>query len=100
VSLGLSDATVLRKRDWDAWLADNAGKARVLSQLGPVPGGFSVAVKKDLPAEQRARLAKWFGSAATTCGMKNLSAMPDCRQFERVAQLGSFTPMPCRAPAW
>ena len=92
VTLGLSDATVLRKREWDAWVADNAGKARVLSNSGPVPGGFSVAVKKDLPPDQRARLAKWFGTAATTCGMKNLSSHAGLPQFERVAQLGSFTP--------
>jgi rhodanese-related sulfurtransferase len=92
VALGVSDATVVRKREWDAWIVDNPGKARVLAQSGLVPGGFSVAVKKDLPAEQRAKLARWFGSAATTCGLKNVSAQADTSHYQRVAQLGTFTP--------
>lgn len=92
VTMGLSEATVIRKRDWDGWAQDNPGKAKALTQSGPVPGGFSVAVKKDLPAEQRIRLAKWFGSSATSCGLKNVASHADMAQYERVAQLGTFTP--------
>jgi rhodanese-related sulfurtransferase/ABC-type phosphate/phosphonate transport system substrate-binding protein len=92
VTLGLTDATVIRKRDWDGWQAENPGKARVLASSGPVPGGFSVAVKKDMSTEQRARLAKWFGSASTTIGMKNVASHSALPQYERVAQLGTFTP--------
>lgn len=92
VSLGLSDATVIRKREWEAWQSENPGKAKVLASSGPVPGGFSVAVKKDMPAEQRARLGKWFGTAATSCGLKNVASHSGLPQYERVAQLGAFTP--------
>lgn len=92
VTMGLSEATVIRKRDWDGWAQDNPGKAKALTQSGPVPGGFSVAVKKDLPAEQRARLAKWFGTAASCCGLKNVASHSGPAQYERVAQLGTFTP--------
>lgn len=92
VSLGVSDATVIRKRDFDEWLAVNPGKARLLASSGPVPGGFSVAVKKDLGTEQRARLARWFGSSATSCGLKNVSAHAAAPAYERVAALGTFTP--------
>jgi len=92
VMMGLSEATVIRKRDWDGWVQDNPGKAKALTQSGPVPGGFSVAVKKDLPAEQRARLVKWFGSAANCCGLKNVATYSGPAQYERVAQLGTFTP--------
>lgn len=92
VTMGVSEATVLRRREWEAWLKDNPGKAKMLAQSGPVPGGFSVAVKKDMPAEQRARLVRWFGSSATTVGLKNITSHSGLAQYERVAQLGTFTP--------
>lgn len=92
VMMGLSEATVIRKRDWDGWAQDNPGKAKALTQSGPVPGGFSVAVKKDLPAEQRARLTKWFGTSANSCGLKNVASQSGPATYERVAQLGTFTP--------
>lgn len=92
LDMGMAEATVIRKRDWDTWLQANPGKAKALAQSGPVPGGFSVAVKKELPAEQRARLAKWFGTSATTCGLKNVASHSDAAQYDRVAQLGTFTP--------
>jgi len=92
LDMGMAEATVIRKRDWDAWLQANPGKAKALALSGPVPGGFSVAVRKDLPAEQRARLAKWFGTSATTCGLKNVASHADATHYERVAQLGTFTP--------
>jgi len=33
-----------------------------------VPGGFSVAVKKELPADVRTKVAKWFASSASSFG--------------------------------
>ena len=92
VSLGLSEATVIRKRDWSAWASENPGRGKLLAQSGPVPGGLSVAVKKDLPAEQRAKLARWFSVSASSCGLKNLASHSDLVQYQRVAQLGTFTP--------
>lgn len=92
VSLGLSEATVIRKRDWSAWSAENPGRGKLLAQSGPVPGGLSVAVRKNLPAEQRARLARWFAASASSCGLKNLASHSDLAQYQRVAQLGTFTP--------
>lgn len=92
VAMGLSEATVIRKREWDGWAAENPGKARLLAQSGAVPGGLSVAVKKDLPADQRQKLAQWFGTQATSCGLKNLAPHASVGHYERVAALGTFTP--------
>ncbi|MFO1327910.1 MAG: rhodanese-like domain-containing protein [Rubrivivax sp.] len=92
VTLGLSEATVVRRRDWDEWQQANPGAAKALALSGPVPGGLSVAVKKDMPAEQRARLAKWFSGSAQSVGLKNVTLQAAPTHYERVAQLGSFTP--------
>lgn len=92
VTLGLSEATVVRRRDWDDWLQDHPGAAKALALSGPVPGGLSVAVRKDLPPDQRARLAKWFTASAQTVGLKNVSMQAAPAYYERVAQLGTFTP--------
>ena len=92
VTLGVSECTVVRKRDWDEWQQANPGRAKVLASSGPVPGGLSVVVRKDVPPEQRARLVRWFGSSAQTAGLKNLAAFATPAHYERVAQLGTFTP--------
>jgi rhodanese-related sulfurtransferase len=93
ITLNLSEATVIRKGDFDAWQKDNPGVAKVLATSGAVPGGLSVAVKKDLPADTRARLARWFATSAPSCGMKPVAAHGDVSAYRRVAELGSFTPV-------
>ncbi|MCI5066828.1 PhnD/SsuA/transferrin family substrate-binding protein, partial [Acidovorax sp.] len=47
LTLGSADATVVREADWNQWAANHPGAARVLATSQPVPGGFSVVVKKD-----------------------------------------------------
>ncbi|MCW7539952.1 rhodanese-like domain-containing protein [Aquabacterium sp. A7-Y] len=90
--LGSSDATVVRRRDWEAWNKDYPGLGKVLATSGSVPGGFSVVVKKDLPADTRGKLAKWFTSAATACGLKPVTLKPEATEYKAVAELGLFTP--------
>jgi rhodanese-related sulfurtransferase/ABC-type phosphate/phosphonate transport system substrate-binding protein len=92
VMLGLSDATVIRRGDYDAWAKENPGTAKVLATSGSVPGGFSVAVKKDLPADVRTKLAKWFATSAPACGMKPVASHSELTEYKAVAQLGTFTP--------
>ena len=53
LTLGTADATVVREDDWAEWSAAHPGLARVLATSQPVPGGFSIVVKKDLPADAR-----------------------------------------------
>lgn len=93
VGLGMTDATVVRREDWEAWSKDNPGVAKVLASSGAVPGGFSVAVKKDLSPEVRTRMAKWFAAPAAASGLKPVVHQTEMAQYKAVAQLGTFTPV-------
>ena len=90
--IGSSEATIVRRDDWEGWNKEHDGVAKVLAVSNAVPGGFSVAVRRKLPADMRARLARWFESDATTCGLKPVYAHPDLAPYTRVAELGTFTP--------
>ncbi len=92
LTLGTTDATVVREEDWAEWSAAQAGNVRVLSTSQPVPGGFSVVVKKDLPAETRNRLAQWFAASAAASGLPPTTVRPEAVEYRRVAELGLFTP--------
>jgi rhodanese-related sulfurtransferase/ABC-type phosphate/phosphonate transport system substrate-binding protein len=92
VSLGLSDVTVVRRADWEVWQQDNPRTAKVLASSGSVPGGFSVAVKKDLPADVRSKLAKWFAAPPEESGLKPAAHQAEMTHYQAVAQLGTFTP--------
>ena len=87
-----SEATIGRRADWESWNKEHDGVAKVLAVSTAVPGGFSVSIRKKLPAETRARLAHWFETDATTCGLKPIYAHPDLTPYTRVAELGTFTP--------
>lgn len=93
LTLGLADATVVRADEWAAWTAGHPGAARVLATSHPVPGGFSIVVRKDLPAEMRSRLGQWFsGAASASTGLTPVTQRPDAQEYRRVAELGLFTP--------
>ena len=87
-----SEATIVRRADWESWNKEHDGVAKVLAVSTAVPGGFSVSIRKKLPAETRAKLAHWFETDATTCGLKPIYAHPDLTPYTRVAELGTFTP--------
>ena len=90
--LNSSEATIVRRAEWEGWDKEHAGVAKVLAVSSAVPGGFSVAVRKKLPAETRNKLAHWFETDATTCGLRPIYAHPDLTPYTRVAELGTFTP--------
>ena len=90
--LNSSEATIVRRAEWEGWDKEHAGVAKVLAVSSAVPGGLSVAVRKKLPAETRNKLAHWFETEATTCGLKPIYAHPDLTPYTRVAELGTFTP--------
>jgi rhodanese-related sulfurtransferase/ABC-type phosphate/phosphonate transport system substrate-binding protein len=91
LSVGVSDATVIRQADWADWEKENPGVARVLATSGAVPGGFSVVMKSDLPADVRARITKWF-AAPTSPGLRPVTERVEMAAYKSVAQLGTFTP--------
>ncbi len=90
--LNQADATVTRRQDWDTFAATNPGAGKLLATSGSVPGGLSVAIKKDLPADVRGKLLAWFGASASTVGLKPVSQRSELRAYQRVAELGTFTP--------
>jgi rhodanese-related sulfurtransferase len=93
ITLHVAEATVIRRLDWEAWNQANPGVAKVLASSGPIPGGLSVAVKKDLAPELRGRVARWFMASAASCGMKPVALRGDLSGYQRVAELGTFTPV-------
>lgn len=90
--LGVSDATVVRTSDWNEWAKQYGSIAKVLATSTPVPGGFSVVVRKNLPAETRAKVATWFASSGTAMGLKPLAVHAELTEYKKVAELGLFTP--------
>jgi len=90
--INTSEATIVRRAEWEGWDKEHSGVAKVLAASSAVPGGFSVAVRKKLPADTRVKLAHWFETEATTCGLKPVYAHPDLAPYTRVAELGTFTP--------
>ena len=92
ITLNLTEATVIRREDWEAWEADNKGAAKVLATSGAVPGGFSVTISKALAPEVRGQMSKWFTSAVPSNGLKRVAHQVDLAHYKKVAELGTFTP--------
>ena len=92
LTLNTADATVVREDDWAEWSAVHPGIARVLATSQPVPGGFSIVVKKDLPADARSKLAQWFSTSSSASGLPLVSVRPEAMEYHRVAELGLLTP--------
>ena len=92
LTLGTADATVVREDDWAEWSAVHPGIARVLATSQPVPGGFSIVVKKDLPADARSKLAQWFSTSSSASGLPLVSVRPEAMEYHRVAELGLLSP--------
>ena len=90
--LGSTDATVVRADDWEIWNKANPGMAKVLATSQPVPGGFSVVVKKTIAPEVRARLVQWFTTSSATARLAPATQRPEVSQYQRLAELGLFTP--------
>ena len=90
--LGSADATVVRADDWEVWNKAHPGVAQVLAKSPPVPGGFSVVVKKNLAPDVRARLAQWFAASSMGVRLAPATERPEATQYQRLAELGLFTP--------
>ena len=90
--LGTSEATMVRRAEWEGWDREHAGIGKVLAVSSAVPGGYSVAVLKKMPSEARGKLAHWFETDAPSCGLRTVFAHPDLAPYTRVAELGTFTP--------
>lgn len=90
LEIGMTEATVTRKTELDAWPKSRTGEFKVLLESQAVPSGMAVLVKKSLAPELRERLAQWAGSGAS--GIQGLRTSPDLSGYTYVAGLGNFTP--------
>lgn len=93
VNMGIADATVVRHSDWDEYVKANPGSVKILATSGKVPGGLSVVMKKDLPAETREKIARWFVTANGSSGLRPASIRAEASEYKAVAELGIFTPL-------
>ena len=91
--LGSTDATVVRADDWELWKKTYPDAAKVLATSQPVPGGFSVVVKKSVAPEVRTRLVQWFTTASSSARLAPATERVEAVQYQRVAELGLFTPL-------
>ena len=92
LTLGTTDATVVRAEEWAQWSATFPGVAKVLATSRPVPGGFSAVVRKELPSEVRGKLSQWLSTAPSGTGLAPTGLRPDMQEYQKVAELGLFTP--------
>lgn len=92
LALGTVDATVVRADEWAEWAQTNAGTAHVLTTSQPVPGGFSIVVKKTLAPDVRSKLAQWLGAPPPKTGLAPAAVRPEATEYKRLAELGLFTP--------
>lgn len=92
LTLGTADATVVRAEEWVKWSATFPGVAKELASSRPVPGGFSAVVRKDLPTEVRGKLTQWLSTASADTGLAPVAIRPAVHEYQKVAELGLFTP--------
>lgn len=90
LEIGLTDATVTRKAEFDKWAQGKPGKARVLLESKSVPSGMALLVKKSMPEPLRARLAEW--ALTPGVGVAGMQTSPDLAGYGHIAALGHFTP--------
>lgn len=93
VHMGLADATVTRKSEFETWAKANPNQAAVLLESKPVPAGISVLARKTMPDADRAKLAQWVGSPhPEQSGLGTLSMSVDSGAYAYIGGLGHFTP--------
>ena len=94
VAMGMADATVTRKAEYDAWIKTNAGKAKVLVESKAVPAGVTVLLKPTMVEPLREKLLQWTsGSSPAQAGLGQLNSDVKKGAYTYVGGLGHFTPL-------
>lgn len=94
VQMGLAEATVTRKSEYESWAKANPNQALVLLESKPVPAGLSVLARKTMADADREKLAQWVsGPNPSQSGLGVLSPNVDSRQYQYIGGLGHFTPL-------
>ena len=95
VSLGLVDATVALKSDYEDWIKTQTKPMVLLLESKPVPSGMAMLVKKTVPEAQRDRLEKWaLSGQSSQAGLGRLIAINEATaaNYKYLGGLGNFTP--------
>lgn len=95
VSLGLVDATVTLKSDYEEWAKTQTKPMVLLLESKPVPSGMAMLVKKTVPEAQRDRLEKWaLSGQSSQAGLGRLIAINEATaaNYKYLGGLGNFTP--------
>lgn len=90
LEMGVAEATVTLKREYEKWAKDKPGKTRLLLESKPVPSGLALLVKKSTPQPFQEKLVVW--AAAPGNGVDRMTPPPDLSGYQYVAGLGNFTP--------
>ncbi len=90
LEMGVADATVTLKEEYEKWARDKPGLTRVLLESKPVPAGLALLVKKSVPQAAQERLGEWAGASGT--GIARMVPVADLARYSYVAGLGNFTP--------
>lgn len=90
LEIGLTDATVTRKSEYDKWSQGKADKFKVLLESKSVPSGVALLVKRSMPEPLQERLVQWAVAPGT--GVPAMNTSPDLPGYAYVAGLGNFTP--------
>ncbi len=96
VSLGVADATVISKSQYQDWSKSQGKPLVLLIESKPVPAGLTLLVKKTMPDAERDRLAKWAVSGqAGRAGLGRLTAVSEAAasNYKYLGGLGNFTPV-------
>ena len=96
VSLGVVDATVVSKSQYQDWSKSQAKPLVLLLESKPVPAGMTVLVKKTVPDAERDRLTQWaVGGQAAKAGLGRLVAINEAAasNYKYLGGLGNFTPV-------
>lgn len=95
VSLGVVDATVVSKSQYQEWSKSQTKQLVLLLESKPVPASTTLLVKKTVPDSERERLTQWAGSQAGKAGLGRLTAVNDAAasNHKYLGGLGNFTPV-------
>lgn len=93
VSLGVVDATVTRRSEYQEWTKSQPAPLAVLLESKPVPGGMAMLVKKNVAEPQRERLAQW--ATGPQFGVGRLAPVTEATtvNYKYLGGLGHFTPV-------
>jgi rhodanese-related sulfurtransferase/ABC-type phosphate/phosphonate transport system substrate-binding protein len=94
VLMGVADATVARKSEFESWANANPNQAAVLLESKSVPAGVSVLARKTMAESDRRKLTQWVtGPSPAQSGLGVLNTSVESSSYAYIGGLGHFTPL-------